>query len=490
MTRTVAVVGGGISGLATAYFLQEEFSKSGLAVESVLIEGQERLGGWILTENVGGCVIEAGPDSFLTLEPQAVDLCERLGLSDLLIGTNPARSRVHLVCGGRLRTLPDGLTSMVPTRLTPFLTTGLLTPWGKARMLLDVLMPRKRDGRDESLADFVRRRLGREALERIAEPLMAGIYAGDAGQLSMSANFPQLVELERRHRSLVLGTLAKNRQAAPRQQHGGPKPTFMALRGGLGVMVDALVSQLKCTSILTGMKLVTLRITPSQEEGGYELELEDQTVIHADAVVLATPAYVSAGLLKELDPRLASILSSISYVSTATVSLVYDRSDFARALDGSGFVVAPTEKRKITACTWVSSKWPTHSPSGVVLLRCFLGRAGHEEVLQQGDNELCQLAQDELRSILGISAEPVLKRVHRCVQALPQYDLGHSEKLAALEEARGRLPGVFLTGAAYRGIGLPDCIKQGALTAANVLGFLTHGETENRQAPGVKAASA
>ena len=255
--------------------------------------------------------------------------------------------------------MPDGLASVVPTKLAPFLTTDLLTPRGKARMLLDVFVSPKRDGVDESLASFIKRRLGREALERIAEPLMAGIYAGDAEQLSMQANFPRLVELELNHRSLVTGTLAKRREGASDPSRTSARPAFMTLRGGLGVMIEALASQLKGVSILTGRKVVALK-----GQGPYELELGDATVIVADAIVLATPAYVSADLLRESSPRAAAILDSIPYVSTALVSLAYDRSGFSHPLDGSGFIVAPIEKRRITACTWVSSKWPPHSPPG------------------------------------------------------------------------------------------------------------------------------
>ena len=468
MSGTVAIVGGGISGLATAYFLQEEALRSGHTVDCTLLESEQRLGGRTATEKVDGYVIEIGPDSFFTLKPQAVDLCRRLGLSDLLMETNPARSSVYILCGGKLKALPDGLTSIVPTKLVPFLTTNLLTPWGKMRMLLDAFVPPKRDGVDESLASFVRRRLGSEALERIAEPLMAGIYAGDAERLSMQTNFPQLVELELSHRSLITGTLAKRREAASDPSRTNGRPTFMTLRGGLGGMIEALASQLKDVSILTGRKAVALR-----GEGPYELELEDATVLRADAVVLATPAYVSADLLRKSNPRVAAVLDSIPYVSTATVSLAYDRSSFPRPLDGSGFVVAPIDKRRITACTWVSSKWPSHSTPDRVLLRCFLGRAGDEESLHWGDAELCRVVQDEVKSILDVSAEPVLKRVHRCDRSLPQYDLGHKEKLAALDEGMKTLPGVFLTGAAFRGVGLPDCIKQAAVAAKKTADFVT-----------------
>jgi len=476
MSKTVAVVGAGIAGLATAYFLEEGTEGSGDPVQVTLIEADRRLGGQVESENAERCVIEGGPDSFFTPKPQAVDLCVKLGLSDLLIGTNPAMKNVYVYCGGKLRKLPDGLTSVVPSKLRPFLSTDLITPLGKARMLLDLFKSRRRDEGDESLAHFVRRRLGNQALQRIAEPLMAGIYSGDADKLSMETNFPQLLQLEKEHRSLILGTIANRRRAAAAPKNPNRRPTFMALRGGMGVMTDTLASKLKSALILTGKKAVTLKASPAGE-GRYEVVLEDGTSVHADAVVLATPAYASAEIIGGLSPAAASVLGSIPYVSAATVGLIYDRAGFPHPLDGTGLIVAPSEGRRITACTWVSSKWPQHSPPDRVVLRCYLGRDGSEEILKKSDDELCQIAQDEVNLILDISAEPMVKRIHRCDKSMPQYYRGHLERLAALDEAMRNLPGVFLTGSAYRGVGLADCVKQAASTANDTISFLRKVES-------------
>lgn len=473
MGRAVAVVGGGISGLATAYFLRERARDSGVEIECTVIERDRRLGGKVLTENVDGLTMEGGPDSFLTLKPQALDLCKQLGLSDLLVGTSSAASNVFVYCGGRLRALPDGLASGVPAKLGPFLLGDLFTVWGRARMLLDLLLPRGRNGRDETLAMFIRRRLGHEALERLAEPLMAGIYAGDAEQLSMKANFPQLVRLETEHRSLILGTLLRSRRIDTDGGASGRYPTFMTIRGGLRVLVETLAQRLGKASIMAGEMVKAIRIDPSGARRAYSLELEDGTLLRADAVVLATPAYESARLLRGLNPVAASLLDSIPYVSTATVSLVYDSHGFSYPLNGSGFVVAPAARRKITACTWVSSKWPVHSPPDRLLLRCFVGRSGDEKMLEMGDDQLCKLVQEELKSIMGISDEPILKRVYRFHMSLPQYVMGHQEKLQALDDSMDSTDGVFLTGSAYRGVGLPDCIKQAALASERVLSFIT-----------------
>ena len=471
----VAIVGGGISGLTTAYFLQEA-KKSGVNIECTVIESASKLGGNIQTENTEGFVIEAGPDSFLTLKPQALDLCEKLGLSDKLVGPNPARSKVYVLVGGKLRTLPEGLTSGVPTKIKPFLASKLISPWGKLRMLFEVLVSRRKDQSDESLANFIKRRLGTEALRKIAEPLMAGIYAGDAESLSMKTNFPQLQKLEQEHRSLILGMMSSKRHTTPHNV-APHKPMFMTIKGGLHVMVDALISQLGNSTVMTQTRLVKLK-RPSSGEKGYNLEFNNGRSIEADCVVLATPAYATADILDELSPLASSILRTIPYVSTATVALVYNTASVPNVLDGSGFVVAPMDRRKITACTWVSSKWPTHAPSERVLVRGFVGRAGDEEILRKSDEEIIRIIESELGVILGISASPLLKRINRFERGLPQYNLGHVEKLAKLDEALQSLPGVFLVGAAYRGVGLPDCVRQGQMISAKIMKFLTE---ENHQ---------
>lgn len=470
----VAIVGGGISGLSTAYYLQLEAARSGVSIDCTVIESTSRLGGNVQTENTEGLVIEAGPDSFLTLKPQAVNLCEKLGLSDKLVGTNPSGSKVYVLVGGKLRTLPEGLISGVPTKIRPFLTSKLITPWGKLRMLFEVVVARRKEQTDESLGSFISRRLGSEALRKIGEPLMAGIYAGDAENLSMLTNFQQLVRLEQDHRSLILGLMSSKHSATQTENASPHRSMFMTLKGGLHVMVDALISRLNNTTILTQISAVNIRKI-SDGSGQYQLEFSDGRNMQADCVVFATPAYATADILEELSPQATSVLRIIPYVSTATVSLVYDSNSVPNVLDGSGFVVAPVAKRKITACTWVSSKWPTHSPSDRVLVRSFVGRAGDEEILKQSDEEIFRTVENELDQILGISATPLLKRVTRFERGLPQYNLGHGEKLAKLDEAMRSLPGIFLTGAAYRGVGLPDCIRQSEMIAGKVVKFLTEG---------------
>ncbi len=468
MRVSIAVVGGGISGLSTAYFLKRNAAVSSADIKCIVIDGAKRLGGRIQTELVDGLVVEAGPDSFLALKPNAVELCKQLGLSESLIGSNASKSKIYILHSGKLRPLPEGMASSIPTKVMPFLSNSLFTPWGKARMLMDIFIPSRIADGDESLAEFTRRRLGREALERVAKPLMAGIYAGDAERLSVRSNFPQLERLEREHRSLILGTLADRRRN--NGTNAGKGSAFMSLRGGLSVMVSALESKLdgEGTSILKGSPAVRINARRGKS-GGYSIGLHNGKKLNVDVLVLATPAYVSADLLSSLSPDASSILNGIPYASSATVSLAYNRPDLPQGLDGSGFLVAPSERVSITACTWVSSKWPSHSPDDKVMLRCFIGRAGADDVVKRGDSEIFSMVKEDLRSILSISAEPVMERVYRHERALPQYNIGHMERMALLNAAMEKLPGIYLTGSAYNGVGIPDCIRHGELTAAKVL---------------------
>lgn len=496
----IVIIGGGITGLATAYELQERARVAALPIQVSLVEAERRLGGVIHTERVDGFVIEGGPDSVLAQKRWAVDLAQRLGLGDQIVAANPAHKKTFVLYRGRLHELPEGLTLMIPTRLKPLLQTGLLSPRGKVRAALDLLMrPRERDG-DVTLGAFVREHLGREAFERIVEPLMAGIYAGDGEQLSLRATFPRLLELEREYGSLIRGLLARQPALTPPpasplsprvgRGEGGEDlrrwSGFVTLRQGLEQLVEALVAHLDRVELYIGQPVQ--RIRPRTSDGrrwpGYEVALADGRVLAADAVVLATPAYVAADLLAELAPGLAQCIRTIPYVSTATVSLAFRRADVRHPLDGYGFVVPRVEGRPLLACTWTSSKFPHRAPEGFVLLRCFLGRAGQEEVVWLDDEVLLRLVRAELGDILGIQAEPSLVRIFRWPRAMPQYVLGHLERLEAIQAHLVRLPGLYLTGSAYGGVGLPDSIRAGAETAEAVLGalaaFLTVPSDERR----------
>ena len=464
----IAIVGGGIAGLATAYYLQQQ------AVTYTLIESSPDLGGKISTDVQDGFVIEGGPDSFITQKPAAARLCRELGLEDHLIGTNDDRRKVYVLDGGRLRPLPDGVMLVIPTKFTPFALSPLISLPGKARMGLDLFIPPRRTASDESLADFIRRRLGQEALDKIAEPLMAGIHVADPERLSIQSTFPRFVELERRYGSLIKGMLTQKARARRNGSPGRSLPLFMTLRGGLRELVETLAGRLD-GDLLSGVRVVKLERTPDAADAErYRLHLEDGRALLADAVILAIPAYAAADLIEPLPPALATKLRAIRYVSTATVSLGFRRDEFEHPLDGFGFVVSARENSRLMACTWTSTKFSGRTPADHVLVRGFVGGPHHEELVGLSDAELIQLVRQELGQIMGVAARPVAARVYHWPQANPQYDVGHLERVKEIEAMAADLPGLYLTGSAYRGVGIPDCIEQGQATAAAVV---SHYET-------------
>ncbi len=476
-TPHVVVIGGGIAGLATAYYLQQKARQAGRAVAYTLVESGSDFGGKISTEIVDGFVIEGGPDSFITQKPAALRLARELGLEDRLIGTNDAQRKVYVLDGGRLRTLPDGVMLVIPTKFTPFALSPLISPLGKLRMGMDMFIPPRRDDADESLADFIRRRLGQEALDKIAEPLMAGIHVADPERLSLKSTFPRFVELERKHGSLIRGMLAQKRRPAPppTNGHGRKISTFMTFRCGLRELVEAVVARLdgrllRNTRVI-GLERISDDVTPGAR-GHYRVRLSDGQSLLADAVVLAAPSFVAAELVEPMHPALAARLNSIRYVSTATVSLGYRRDEFEHPLNGSGFVVSARERSRLMACTWTSTKFASRAPQGHVLVRGFVGGPRNEPVVDLPDESLVALVRDELGTIMGVRARPVVARVYRWPRANPQYDVGHLERVDEIEALAASLPGLYFTGGAYRGVGIPDCIEQGQRTADKVVGML------------------
>ncbi len=460
----VAIIGGGIAGLAAAYYLREGASNSGLSIECTLIESDSRLGGKISTYRKDGFVVEAGPDSFLTQKPWGVELCRRLGIEDRLIGTNEASRKVYILWKGKLRELPDGVLLIVPTRLAPFALSTLISPLGKLRMGLDLVIPPRRERSDESVADFVRRRLGSEALDKIAEPLMGGIHTSDPERQSLQASFPRFVDLERKHGSLMKGMIAGRR--AHRPSNGKALPAFMTLRGGLEEMVSAVAGHLGETRVILGRSVVRM---DREGTGSYHLSLDDGGQLRAGAVVLATPARVSSQLVASFDSELSDRLSSIRYVSTATVSFGYRKETVSDPLRGFGFVIPGKEGRRITGCTWTSTKFDDRAPAGSALIRCFLGSATNEKPALLQEGEMVGIAREELRSIMGLDSEPVLTHVHRWRDSHPQYDVGHLDLLADIDRMCASHPGLYLAGSSYRGVGIPDCIHSGQLAAEAIL---------------------
>ncbi len=458
--KRVVIVGGGIAGLAAAYRLTRETR----AATVTLIESEPRLGGKIFTERAGGFLLEAGPDSFLSSKPRGLGLCRELGLAERLHGTNERLRRTFVLRGGQLYDLPEGLSGLVPSQLEPIARSQLLSAWGKLRLAGEYFIKPRPAGGDESVASFVRRRLGGEAYARLIEPLLSGIYAGDGEQLSLAATFPQLRQTELDQGGLMKGMLAARQAAlAPAAAKGKLKklPPFLTAPGGLGELVEALEARLAGVEILRGVSVSALEAA----ENSYVLRLSTGETRAAEAVILATPAYVSADLLAGLDPSLAESLRNIPYSSTATVYLAYPQENLPRPLNGYGYIIPRAEGRPILACTWASSKFPNRAPEGFGLIRIFIGRAGQPDVLAQDDDALVALARAELAGTLDIQAPPAFQRVFRWPRAMPQYNLGHLERLAAIDKRLAGLPGLFVAGNAYRGVGLPDCIASGEAAA-------------------------
>jgi protoporphyrinogen/coproporphyrinogen III oxidase len=463
----VVVVGGGISGLAAAHRLTELASERQTPLELTLIEARERLGGTIVSERIDGFLVEAGPDSFLSEKPWALALCRRLGVEHRLVRTDDRFRKVFVWRAGRLHALPDGFQLLAPTKLGPFVRSGLFSWPGKLRMALDLVMPRGTSD-DESLGAFVRRRLGREALERVAQPLVAGIYTADPDDLSLTATMPRFSELERRERSIILGLWRANRRAPQTGTSGARWSLFVTFQNGMEEMVTAIASRLP-----PGAVLLKHRVDDIERSGrSWRVVGGLGPALEADHVIVATESYTASRLLRYVDPALATLLGEIPYASSATVSFGYRRAEVPHALDGFGIVVPRTERRSVFACTFSSVKYPGRAPEGHVLLRCFVGGALNESILESDDSALIAGARSELRELLGITGEPVLSRLVRWAKAMPQYHVGHAVRVETIERCAAALPGLHLAGGAYRGVGIADCVRSGEAAAEQVFGAL------------------
>jgi oxygen-dependent protoporphyrinogen oxidase len=461
----LVVVGGGITGLAAAHRAVELARERSIGLELTVVESRDRLGGTIATEHAGGFLVEAGPDSFLSEKPWALALCRRLGVEHRLVRTDDRFRKVFVWRAGRLHPLPDGFQLLAPTKLGPFVRSGLFSWRGKLRMALDLVVPRSLKD-DESLGAFVRRRLGQEALERVAQPLVAGIYTADPDELSLTATMPRFGELERRERSIILGLWRANRRAPQSGTSGARWSLFVTFQNGMEELVTELASRLP-----PGAVLLKHRVDGIERHGaGWRVTGGLGTALEADHLILATESHAASRLTRYIDPALATLLGEIPYASSATVSFGYRRADVPHPLDGFGIVVPRTEGRSMLACTFSSVKYPGRAPEGHALLRCFLGGALNERMLESDDAALAAVARAELRLALGITAEPVLTRVARWTKAMPQYHVGHGVRVEAIEQCAAALPGLHLCGGAYRGVGIADCVRSGEAAAERAFG--------------------
>ncbi len=468
----LVVVGGGIAGLAAAYRAVEWSRERSRPVELTVLEARDRLGGTIETERREGFLVECGPDSFLSEKPWALALCKRLGVEDRLVRTDDRFRRTYVVFRGRLHPLPDGFQLLAPTRLRPFLTSGLFSWPGKLRMALDLILPRGGDP-DESLGAFVRRRLGREALERVAQPLVAGIYTADPDELSLAATMPRFLEIERKERSLILALWRVARRAPV--QHAGTSGArwslFLTFAEGMEELIRALAHRLPPDAVR-----LKEQVTGVIREGGqWRLATAGGATYVTDAVVLAPEAHQVARAVRYLDPSLAHLLEGIPYASSATVTFAYRRGDIGHPLDGFGFVVPRVERRPIIACTFSSVKYPGRAPSDGVLLRVFMGGALNEGILRGGDEALVATARSQLAELLGARSAPLFTRVGRYVKAMPQYHVGHLARVEAIGEALHRHRGLVLAGGAYRGVGIADCIRSAEEGVVKALESVSQG---------------
>jgi len=463
------IVGGGIAGLASAY----ELSRRG--VSFVLLERAARAGGVILSEEIDGFVIDGGPDALLIQKPDGIKLCEELGLGDRLVSTKPPRL-AYIQRGGQLHALPAASVLGIPTRVGPFVSTRLFSWLGKLRMAAELFVPARREEGDESIGSFMTRRFGREATTYLAEPLLAGIHAGDVDRLSIRALFPRFVEAERTHGSLLKAFRSNPNPASPANPESQiPNPgkgngAFKSLPGGLSELIRALVSVLPSGSIC--LNSTVSRITEQREHGSFRVERASGDAIAARAVVIATPAYATSSLTRELDGEISGIFSEIRYASAATIVLAFPRRAVAHPLNGSGFVVPRVENTGIMAASWLSSKWPDRAPDDKVLLRTFVGGARDPKALEESDAELVSRSMRALRPLLGITGEPLLSRVYRWDRANAQHEVGHLDRVAAIERALTHHPGLFVTGSGFRGTGIPDCVADGRATGKQLAEWL------------------
>jgi oxygen-dependent protoporphyrinogen oxidase len=492
--KHIVIIGGGISGLAAAHRLIELSKDRKQQIQMTLLDAGSRLGGVIQTEHRDGFLLERGPDSFISEKPEALALAHRLDLDSQLIQTNPQHRRSFIVNRGRLRPVPEGFQLLAPTRIWPFITTDIFSLAGKLRMSADLLLPRKSangntaEPEDESLASFVRRRLGREALERMAQPMVGGIYTADPENLSLRATIPRFLEMEREHRSIILGMWRKGRLQTAAEQagtSGARYSLFLSFTRGMQALVDSLAGriadcQLPIADTRQAMQ-AHIRLNARVESIKHNAATKDQgpnwivvtdrgDSLAADAICLALPAFAAASLLGGINEQLAKKLDRIRYASTATINLGYRRADVLHPLDGFGFVVPFLERRSLIACTFSNIKFAGRAPDNHILLRAFVGGALQPEMFALEETEMLTRVKRDLRDLLGVEREPVFTEVSRWEKSMPQYEVGHLGRVKEIEDTLQQLPGVALAGNSYHGAGIPDCIRSGEDAAEQLIG--------------------
>ncbi|WP_462408923.1 protoporphyrinogen oxidase [Neobacillus sp. Marseille-QA0830] len=464
--QKVVIIGGGISGLAATYYLQKSIKEKHLPLDVQLIEASHRLGGKMQTVIRDGFTIERGPDSFLARKTSIKKLAKEVGMDDKLVPNSTGKSFV--LVNEKLHSIPGGAMMGIPTEIGPFITTGLISIPGKIRAAADLILPRSESGKDQSLGQFFRRRLGDELVENLIEPLLSGIYAGDIDQLSLQATFPQFFEVEQKYRSLIIG-MKKATPAQPKPKEMKDKKTggFLTFRTGLQSFAEAIEAHLARESILRGHRVQSI----SRVNQHYEIYLNNGEMLTADSIIAATPHKVTQSMFS--DYRFFDPFKSVPSTSVATVALAFPEEAIKQDIEGTGFVVSRNNDYSITACTWTHKKWVHAAPKGKVLLRCYVGKAGDETIVDLSDDQIVRIVLDDLKKTMDITMNPDFFIVSRWKNAMPQYTVGHKQRMAKiLEQMSAELPGVYLAGASYGGVGVPDCIDQGEAAVQKVLKYL------------------
>jgi oxygen-dependent protoporphyrinogen oxidase len=466
--KRIAIIGGGCAGLSAAFTLEKQ-RKSGVEVEYTLFESSGRFGGVLATEQVEGCQIEAGPDSFLTEKPWASDFCRELGIGDQLVASNDADRKTYIVVKGRLVVIPDGLMFMVPTKILPTVFSPLFSVGTKLRMAREWFHPPRKAEADETVASLVERHYGPEMVDRLADPLLSGVYGGGAGELSARAALPRFAEMEAKYGSLGRGMLAARRKMAQAAK-APPRPLFTALTGGMQAIADTAVSQLRASALRVNSPVQSVQ----PQNGGWVVSA-GYASDHFDAVVIATPAHIAADLVEIASSALAAELRGVQYTSSITVNLGYEGKVRQMLPPGFGFLIPRSEGTRMMATTFVHTKFPHRAPPDRALLRCFIGGSRNEALLDAPDDQILRIVRDELAQIIGLHAEPLFTRVYRWRRAMAQYPVGHLERLQRIDGFLQQLPGLALAGNGYRGIGVPDCIRTGDEAARKCLAALGVG---------------
>ena len=462
----IAIVGGGISGLAAAFEIEQR-RQAGAEVEYILYESTPRLGGVLRTEYIDGCIVEAGPDSFVTEKPWATDLARLLGLGDQLIGSNDGDRKTYILTRGRLIEMPDGLMFMVPTKIVPTGLSPLFSWKTKLRMTRELFHPPRAVDHDESVAAFVERHYGPEMVERLADPLLSGVYGGESASLSVRAVLPRFAEMEKMHGSLGRAMLAARKKAKQNSpKPAKPAPTlFTSLHRGMQHLAETAVSRLTASSLLTNTPVQLLQ----REAGGWVVSAGMRSD-GFDAVIVALPGPATADVLRMVSPELSAEIGGIEYSSSITVGLGYDHEVRKSLPPGFGFLVPRSEGKRLLAATFVHNKFPHRAPEDRALLRCFFAGSNAESIWSLPDEQIVAIVRNELQQILALRAEPIFSRVYRWKGAMAQYGVGHLERLERIDRLRQQMPGLALAGNAYRGIGVPDCVRSGREAVKQILG--------------------